>query len=275
MLKKVFCFTLLLLLLITVLVVVTASAEGTVSSTIRVKLSVGTPTSFSFFIDGNYSVEQNSSIQLDRQLYTVKLESGTLKLYYGTSLLYSGSTIQLTQHTATTGLNNFIYLYNERYNTYISYLGDFIFSISDGSIQVVNKLYLEEYLYGVVPYEMSDSWPMNALRAQAVVARSYAVKSIKSTGTYDLDDTSTCQVYRGYNASYTRAISAVDYTAKKVQTYNGAVIPPIIALPTEELRISHTTVGAEVPIGFTLIFSRIRMTSQTLTAYTKAYSSLL
>ena len=47
--------------------------------------------------------------------------------------------------------------------------------------QIVELLPLEEYLYGVLPYEMSYSWPLEALKAQAVAARTYTLKSIEKT----------------------------------------------------------------------------------------------
>ena len=221
--KRVIWLALCILLILSMVPVASTFAAES-DDVIRVKLTVGTPTSYSFFLDGNYSVEQDGSIPLERQLYTVKVEGSSLSLYLGNTRLYSGNTIGLLQHAPTPGLNNFTYLYNTRYETYLRYLGDLIFTISSSSIQVVNRLYLEEYLYGVVPHEMSNSWPLEALKAQAVVARSYAVKRIGSSGSYDIGDTSSDQVYKGYNASYTRAIQAVDDTAKKVLKYGGNIV---------------------------------------------------
>ena len=187
---------------------------------VRVKLSMGTPTSVPFYLDGNYSVAQDESIILPRQAYTVTLNSGVLSLKYGETVLYSGTEIRLVQHTPTDGLNNFIRLKNDEYG-YRNYLGDLQFIIYDGYIRVINHVYLEEYLYGVVPYEMSDSWPIEALKSQAVCARTYAVRYIDEDGTYDLVDTPTHQVYKGYNPDNTTAIAAVDQTAKTTLMYDG------------------------------------------------------
>ena len=113
---------------------------------------------------------------LERQLYHIDIDGVTLKLYYGNTLIYSGSTITLVQHEAISG-NNYLWIDNYEYGP-TGYLGNMVFSISGGSIQAVNHIYIEEYLYGVVPYEMSDSWPMEALKAQAIAARTYAASSV-------------------------------------------------------------------------------------------------
>lgn len=216
---------------------------------IRVRLSIGTVTSFPFFIDGNYSVEQDSSVQLDRQLYTVKAEGGSLGLYLGSTRLYSGSTITIKQHAPTGGLNNFIYLNNTAHG-YNRYLGDLVFYNNGGNVQAVNHVYLEEYLYGVVPHEMSDSWPAHALRAQAIAARSYAVKYIKTSGNYDLGDTSSDQVYEGYDPSYANSIAAVNATSKQVVTYGGSVVTTYFSASNggwTEIPLHNWSGGTDLP----------------------------
>ena len=148
---------------------------------IRVKLSIGSPTTYSFFIDGNYSIQQDTSVNLDRQLYTVKAEKGSVGFYLGSKCLAKGSTITLKQHAASSGMNNFIYLYNTDAKKYLKYLGDMVITISGESLQIVNNVYIEDYVCGVIPYEMGESYPIEALKAQAVAARSYGYKSIKSS----------------------------------------------------------------------------------------------
>ena len=108
------------------------------------------------------------------------------------------------------------------------YRGDIEFRISGSSLMVVNHVYLEYYLYGVVPHEMSNSWPIEALKAQAVSARTYAVMNMGS-GTYDLLDTSASQVYKGYNESYGNAIKAVNDTAKQVLMCSGKLVQTFFA----------------------------------------------
>lgn len=98
------------------------------------------------------------------------------------------------------------------------FCGDLTFTISGGSIQTVLTIYIETYLYGVVPYEMSNSFPMEALKAQSIAARTYALRAKRSSGSYDVTDNTSSQVFKGYNASYKNAISAVDGTRGIVLT---------------------------------------------------------
>lgn len=80
------------------------------------------------------------------------------------------------------------------------YYGGFEYSrITGGKINVINVLNVEDYVKGVVPYEMTPSWPLAALEAQAVCVRTYAYGNIGHLKTYgfDLCCTNDCQVYYG------------------------------------------------------------------------------
>lgn len=210
-----------LICIILIQYVPTAYADDSAYTFVRVKLSMGTPSSIAVNIDGNYSIEGSEEIALSRDNYTVKLISGKIKLYLGGSLVYTGSSLTLVQHAATEGRNNYITLNNSKYGN-TSYLGDMRFAADSSCsyIVVINKLYIEDYLYGVLPYEMSDSWPIEALKAQAVCARNYVENHING-GSYDVVDTSANQVYRGYRASAVNSIKAVNDTAGIVITSGG------------------------------------------------------
>ena len=78
---------------------------------------------------------------------------------------------------------------------------------------VVNEVPLETYLRGVVPAEMPSTWPTNALRAQAVAARSYAARRLRPTvGNWDVADDSTSQVYLGLEGERSSTNNAIKYT---------------------------------------------------------------
>lgn len=98
--------------------------------------------------------------------------------------------------------------------------------LQDKGITAVNHVDLEHYLYSVVGAEAVSSWPIEALKAQAVAARSYALyKSIKeSNGLYDVDTTVGTQVYKGLDSEYTTTHEAVNSTLGQVMTYNNEVI---------------------------------------------------
>ncbi len=88
---------------------------------------------------------------------------------------------------------------------------------------MINRVGLEDYLRGVVPYEMPASWPDDALRAQAVAARSYALASGIEGDGYSLYDDTRSQVYGGVVAEEAATTKAVAKTKAKVVTYKGKV----------------------------------------------------
>lgn len=93
-----------------------------------------------------------------------------------------------------------------------------------GKLDQVNTLPLDYYLLGVVPSEMPGSWPLEAVKAQAVAARSYAWPRIDGNGYYDIGASSASQNYKGYLHEYPNSNRAVTETAGQVITYNGQVV---------------------------------------------------
>ena len=87
--------------------------------------------------------------------------------------------------------------------------------------QIIEVLPIEEYLYGVLPYEMSYSWPIEALKAQAVAARTYTLKSIENTQetNFDLYSDVRSQMYKGSAKVYDSVKKAVDETKGQVLKY--------------------------------------------------------
>ena len=82
---------------------------------------------------------------------------------------------------------------------------------------------LETYLYGVLPYEMSHTWPLEALKAQAVAARTYTLKTLETTQhkPFDVYSDVRSQMYKGGGTQYESVRTAVDSTKNKVLTYEG------------------------------------------------------
>ncbi|MCG6168527.1 SpoIID/LytB domain-containing protein [Leptospira sp. FAT2] len=91
-----------------------------------------------------------------------------------------------------------------------------------GPALVVNVLPLEEYLYAVVPSEVPYSWPMEALKAQAICARTYAVREIlnKKNALYDVEATTNSQVYGGYEKEHPSTTKAVQDTTGVMAVYD-------------------------------------------------------
>jgi len=98
-----------------------------------------------------------------------------------------------------------------------------------GSLDVVNVVGMQGYLYGVVPSEMPHSWPLEALKAQAVAARGYAVRAARASW-FDIYDNTDDQVYYGLDrpddtpAEYEESTAAVKATAGEVLKSGGDVI---------------------------------------------------
>ncbi|MBC7765002.1 MAG: SpoIID/LytB domain-containing protein [Hyphomonadaceae bacterium] len=98
--------------------------------------------------------------------------------------------------------------------------------LTNSDMTVINRVPFEQYLYNVVPYELSASYPIEALKAQAIAARTYAARNInryKKFG-FDMDATTNCQVYFGTKGEHVNSNLAVDSTKGQVLTYEGKLI---------------------------------------------------
>lgn len=106
------------------------------------------------------------------------------------------------------------------------YRGNLILTASGGGFSVINELPLEAYLYSVVPSEMPASWPLEALKSQAVAARTYALVHLggyRQRG-YDVTADTSSQVYQGVKAENGNSSRAVAETSGLILTYNSQPI---------------------------------------------------
>ncbi|MCX5786374.1 MAG: SpoIID/LytB domain-containing protein [Elusimicrobia bacterium] len=105
------------------------------------------------------------------------------------------------------------------------YKGDMLIKVaSNGRLDIIEELPLEDYLYGVLPSEMSPSWPLEALKAQAVASRSYAAKNINPAKDFDITSGADMQVYNGTKGVNSRILEAVNSTRGEVLKYKGKII---------------------------------------------------
>lgn len=109
------------------------------------------------------------------------------------------------------------------------YRGDFELSTFNGKLAVINELPFEEYLYSVVAIEMYASWPLEALKAQAVAARSYALNKGLGFQIAHVVDTTLSQAYYGKGAEQQSATEAVEATRGEVALHNGKVIEALFS----------------------------------------------
>ena len=159
-------------------------------------------------IFGNYLVNGSLSFQRGARL-KISCESGSLMLYYEGSVYRAGEEIRLRRYAAAEGEENGFRL-EESLNLME---GDLGVSIRQGRLWPVLHIGIEDYLKGVVPYEMSDEFPLEALKAQAITARTYALRSLRSDRDFDVYDSTMDQVYKGYDPDKPLAMRAISETS--------------------------------------------------------------
>jgi|GEM_PF-4750452 len=200
-------------------------------SFIRVLISTPNNTNpINITVKGSYTIKEKPDYKVSNGTYTVKLSGATVQLVkdgvttsIGTKCTFVPADYTSTSHT--------ISLENSKYGT-CKYLGDVFFyknryrvdknTVVD-KLHVVNRVPMEQYLYGVIGYEIGSGSHIEALKAQAVAARGYAINQLApGEPNYEVGDTSSYQVYHGYDGN-ARVIQAVDATRGQVVSYNGKV----------------------------------------------------
>ena len=150
---------------------------------------------------------------------TVLLRKGQLALFHDGLALNMGKELKLLRRRdgdVEPGI---------RFNLFAGvYPGDLTLTIKDSAIQPVLKLPLESYLPGVVPYEMSDSFPIEALKVQAICARTYALSKMNGSGEYDVVDNTNDQVFRGIPDQCENTVRAVEETEGLILTWKDKLI---------------------------------------------------
>lgn len=122
--------------------------------------------------------------------------------------------------------------------------------LKKNGITVINNVLVEDYLYGVIPKEMPPTWSAEALQAQSVAARTFALKNRKrhSTDGFDLCNTSHCQVYEGMAVETRTTTDAVNHTRGEVLFYNGSVIDALFHTDSGGMtEFSEYVWGSSVP----------------------------
>ena len=104
------------------------------------------------------------------------------------------------------------------------YRGRLQLLVRGGQVQVVNHLGIETYLTSVVGSEMPHKWPLQALQAQAVAARTYALRQRGKAGDFDVKATVSSHVYRGVESETPSTIEAVESTRSLVLVHAGRLI---------------------------------------------------
>ena len=199
-------------------------------------------------INPNDVIEQNQTIKIENEdkkaLYNqirVKLSNPDKKdfdIYFSDDFSINCKEITNKKKINVKYIDNKIYIDNDEFEKVdISnkgimtignnkYYGDIYIKQVDSKLQIVNFVDIEKYLLGVVPYEIPSSFPLEALKAQTVIARSYAQTNInRKKKDFDLYDDTRSQVYSGIPKSRVSNVEkAIKETKGEVITYNGRVI---------------------------------------------------
>lgn len=186
------------------------------SGMVRVYLSsLGSPTTVQATINGSYSLDGKALANGSK--ITVKINSitGTLTCSSGGNTASMGNSFTLRRHEASGENGVRIAQSREPANLYP---GDVTFTAkSSGAgykLYVIVTVFMEDYLYGVLPYEMGNSSGLEALKAQAVAARTYTLRAMNSAANalYDVVDTTADQTYSGTPGGNQNCKNAVDKT---------------------------------------------------------------
>lgn len=191
-------------------------ADAQTNSTVRVWLRrLRVEDTLRIDVNGTYMLSDGSMTFSDGAELVIVLRENQLVLHSGQMAIVMGPEIRLLrcegEEEASLRLNS----------SDGSYEGDLILSIADGVIRPVLHIYIEDYLLGVVPYEMGDSFPLEALKAQAIAARTYALRKSGSSADYDVEDTTNDQAYKGRSDSSPMSEKAVRETRGLCGTYKG------------------------------------------------------
>lgn len=130
-----------------------------------------------------------------------------------------------------------------------SYRGGLEISSSNSRIAVINELPFEQYLYGVVSSEIGAEWPAEALKAQAVAARTFALAQGNKYQIAHISDTTVDQAYNGADAEFSAAVKAVQATEGEVITNASGLITPFYSANTGGMSADGTEVWGK-PINY-------------------------
>lgn len=204
---------------------------------VRVLLSQKDHTMSTIRTYGNYAVHDAAGnalfIAQDEAAYTVKAENSAVSLYsaFGT-LLYSGASVSFKEFEGDDA-NNCVKVSSVSMGNDVTdrtYRGDmevYYFAKSGNydsywnGLYVVNEVYIEDYLEGVVAAEVGAGYRDAAQQAQAIVSRAFAIKSRSTKRVFDMRDTSASQAYFGMTDVCRAAVQA---TAGQTLYYNGAYL---------------------------------------------------
>lgn len=187
--------------------------------------SMGNINSLSFTLTDNYILLKQNVICRKDLSYRIEYSDSKFKIYEnGVLICETDSDIIMQPLNA----NSYIIFKKEGYNRQFS--GNITLKkTNNNSFFIINHLDIEDYIKGVLPFEIGNEFPIEALKAQAVAARTYSIsnKGKYSSLGYDLTDDVSSQVYRGAVTNADSCNEAVKDTAGEVLTYENNPISAV------------------------------------------------
>jgi SpoIID/LytB domain protein len=226
--------TLILMISTFALLMFTNEVQAEEMISVKLRNYIGDTSKLPFQIKGAYSTLDPALMLKEGTEYTLSYKGGKMFLTYGES---------------STEIDNPFILYpyanDEKHLIYIDgrpYMGAVEFNIEEKYIRPVNQVLLEDYLKGVVPFEVFPEWNIEALKAQTLAARTYTITH-KSP---QLDDTIQYQVYGGYN-QFENSKRAVNETKGEIITFQDKPISAFYSASNGGITESNTNVWGGKP----------------------------
>lgn len=205
--------------------------------TVKLVNYVGNPSELYLHLKGTYFTTDPTLFLQEGVNYHVNVKDGKFLIEGG------GNTYELTSS---------LVLVPEHYDTshYVKinnrpYLGAMEIRLENNHLRPVNQLPIEDYLKGVVPFEVSPSWNLESLKAQTLAARTYTYAHYKK----EMDDTTHFQVYGGFDW-YANTTKAVEETKGEVITYNNQLIEAFYSSSNGGITENNANVWGGSPLSF-------------------------
>lgn len=191
------------------------AAEPGPQMKVKLKNYLGNQSSITLTSNGEYQLADGRIFIKNGEEIQVKVKSGKLVIFKGSNEIGTYDTFSI----APVDSASLLYLNNRAYH------GSFQFTVESGKyVRPINSLYIEDYLKGVVPREMPALWHIEALKAQTIAARTYALRNQNRV----IDDTVSYQVYGGAEG-HSNSDKAVSETTGIVLKYNNNVIDAVFS----------------------------------------------
>lgn len=197
-----------------------AAARAETSGMLRVRLArLGSPSALTMRADCDYTLDADPAVRIPAGTeMTLSAKGGKLTLTVAGRSVGLGKSVRLRR--GGSGAAGMAFISPALSNRFC---GDLALSASGDTISAVLRIYIEDYLYGVVGNELPPSSGLEALKAQAIVARNYALqrKSARSGADYDLSDSGDALSFRGASDApeYADVVKAVDDTRGQIACY--------------------------------------------------------